>query len=36
MGKNKKSYFDVIVSFDMTIFIKNDNEEVISIYGSAK
>ena len=33
MGKNKKSNFDGIVSFDMPIHIKNDNEEDISIYG---
>lgn len=33
MGKNKKSNFDGIVSFDMPVHIKNDNEEEISIYG---
>lgn len=33
MGKNKKSNFDGIVSFDMPVHIKNDNEEDISIYG---
>lgn len=33
MGKNKKSNFDGIVSFDMPIHIKNDNEDEISIYG---
>lgn len=33
MGKNKKSNFDRIVSFDMPVHIKNDNEEEISIYG---
>ena len=33
MGKNKKSNFDGIVSFDMPVHIKNDKEEEISIYG---
>ena len=29
MGKNKKSNFDGIVSFDMPVHIKNDKEEEI-------